>query len=90
MSARCILHWHNYLFLLVCLLLSPALVLGQNAQKQTKPQSDDVVRVFTELVQTDVMVFDKQGNFLEEAEVRLDPLHESLSKVQFLTLVTCG
>ncbi len=40
-------------------------------------QSDDVVRVSTELVQTDVMVFDKQGRFIEglgqkDFELRID------------------
>jgi VWFA-related protein len=92
MSARCILHWHNYLFLLVCLLLSPALVLGQNAQKQTKPQSDDVVRVFTELVQTDVMVFDKQGNFVpgltrDNFEIKIDG---QVRPIQFFEQVSAG
>jgi VWFA-related protein len=45
----------------------------------TAPQksSDDVVRVYTELVQTDVMVFDKQGHFVDglnqsDFEVRID------------------
>ncbi len=41
-----------------------------------KPQ-DDVVRVYTELVQTDVMVFDKQGRFVngltkDNFELRID------------------
>jgi VWFA-related protein len=41
-----------------------------------KPQ-DDVVRVYTELVQTDVMVFDKQGKFVnnltaKDFELRVD------------------
>jgi VWFA-related protein len=46
---------------------------------QTPPQKpqDDVVRVYTELVQTDVMVFDKQGRFVnglakENFELRID------------------
>ena len=34
------------------------------AQRQ-QPRSDDVVRVSTELVQTDFMVFDRQGNFID-------------------------
>ena len=46
------------------------------AQTTPKPQ-DDVVRVYTELVQTDVMVFDKQGKFVnglkpENFELRID------------------
>jgi VWFA-related protein len=38
------------------------LALGTAAQGQTQ---DEVVRVKTELVQTDVMVFDRQGNFAD-------------------------
>ncbi|MDX6385337.1 MAG: hypothetical protein QOK48_2910 [Blastocatellia bacterium] len=41
------------------------------------PQSDDVIRVNTELVQTDVMILDKQGHFVkdlkrEDFELRID------------------
>ena len=39
------------------------------AQSQTQPeatqQTDDVVRIKTELVQTDVMVFDRRGRFVD-------------------------
>jgi VWFA-related protein len=54
---------------------------GQTAQPTPTPPpqkpSDDVVRVYTELVQTDVMVFDKQGRFVdgltkENFELRID------------------
>src|SRR5215510_11963258 len=55
-----------------------ALLIASNAPAQTtqKPQ-DDVVRVYTELVQTDVMVFDKSGKFVnglkaENFELRVD------------------
>jgi VWFA-related protein len=55
-----------------------ALIVCTNATAQTpqKPQ-DDVVRVYTELVQTDVMVFDKSGKFVnglkaENFELRVD------------------
>lgn len=49
----------------VCVLL-----LTASLSAQTKPQSpsepqDDVIRVNTELVQTDVMVFDKKGHFVD-------------------------
>src|SRR6266480_1568162 len=53
----------NYLLILSCL------VFGRMVSAQTKPekpgQQDDVVRVNTELVQTDVMVFDKKGQFVD-------------------------
>ncbi len=42
-----------------CLFVTPAL-----PQVQPKP-AEDVVKVSTELVQTDFMVFDKQGNFVD-------------------------
>ena len=48
------------------LLLTSLCVSGQS-QKPPQPQQqpDDVIRVKTELVQTDVMVFDKQGHFVD-------------------------
>src|SRR6266404_7980042 len=52
--------------LLVCLL---AFNISASAQKQTKPPPsqtpDDVLRINTELVQTEVMVFDKKGRFVD-------------------------
>jgi VWFA-related protein len=45
------------------LLLALLLCATANAQTTQKPQ-DEVVRVYTELVQTDVMVFDKSGKFV--------------------------
>jgi VWFA-related protein len=74
------------LTVLLCLLCVCA---GTNAQTtQATPQptpppapaqksADDVVRVYTELVQTDVMVFDKQGRFVDglnknDFELRID------------------
>ena len=55
------------------------LTLWSTTLAQTTPQKrqDDVVRVYTELVQTDVMVFDKQGKFVngltaDNFELRID------------------
>jgi VWFA-related protein len=49
-----------FLFSTVCSVLAISA-----AAQQPAGRSDDVVRVNTELVQTDFMVFDKQGNFVD-------------------------
>lgn len=62
--------------LLTCLItFAPAASAQQQGQNQ--PQTDDILRISTELVQTDVAVFDKQGRFVEglkkeDFEVRAD------------------
>jgi VWFA-related protein len=59
----------------ICLLLCITAVSGQTPQR---PQDQtDVLRVYTELVQTDVMVFDKNGKFVknlkrEDFELKID------------------
>ncbi|HSS19206.1 MAG TPA: VWA domain-containing protein [Pyrinomonadaceae bacterium] len=66
---------------------------GQDKSQPTKPTADDdVIRVSTTLVQTDAMVFDKQGNFVDgikpeqfELKVNGQPV-----PVSFLELVTTG
>src|SRR5258707_5684951 len=45
----------------LCLLIVCATTVAQNPRPK---EQDEVVRVFTELVQTDVMVFDKEGHFV--------------------------
>src|SRR5689334_16060361 len=60
------------LFVLTVWSAAPA----QTPAPSPKPQ-EDVIRVFTELVQTDVMVFDKSGKFVnglkaEDFELRVD------------------
>jgi len=62
----------QYLSLLLTLLVCA----NAPAQTTQKPQ-DEVVRVYTELVQTDVMVFDKNGKFVKDLkadnfELRVD------------------
>jgi VWFA-related protein len=80
-------------FLLVCLLVFPAKALGQKQSPTPPPESaDDVVRVKTELVQTDVTVVDKQGRFVEglkpeQFELRVDAKPQSLA---FFEQVTTG
>src|ERR1041385_1454491 len=58
-------------------LLLIALVCADAPAQTTQKPQDDVVRVYTELVQTDVMVFDKSGKFVngltpENFELRVD------------------
>jgi VWFA-related protein len=68
------------LLLLCALCLASATVKAQTALPAQTPaprSPDEVVRVYTELVQTDVMVFDKQGRFVEgltkeNFELRID------------------
>ena len=60
----------------VCLLLAAALLHAQTPE-QPRQEPADVLRVFTDLVQTDVMVFDKQGRFVknlakEDFELKVD------------------
>src|SRR5690242_21576982 len=75
----------SYIFL-------PALVVGLTAlqtivgqvKTQTPPQSDDVVRVKTELVQTDVTVVDKHGRLVRgltanDFDLRVDSKPQALS-----------
>jgi len=52
--------WYS---IFLCLVTAWSISLGQNPQNPGTP-SQDVVRVYTELVQTDVMVFDKEGKFV--------------------------
>jgi VWFA-related protein len=59
------------------LLALASLALGQTGQTPKPVEDDDVLRTFSELVQTDVMVFDKQGKFVsgmkrEDFELRID------------------
>ena len=71
-------------FLLLCCLVFSAI----SATAQTKPepttQNQDVVRVDTSLVQTDVMVFDKKGNFVsglkkEQFQLKVDNKPQEVS-----------
>lgn len=57
----------HYAVVLWCLLLTAVRVAGQSKPDppQQPSQASDVVRVNTELVQTDVMVFDKKGRFVD-------------------------
>ncbi|HWN11334.1 MAG TPA: VWA domain-containing protein [Pyrinomonadaceae bacterium] len=56
---------------------------------QNSQQPDDVVRVNVELVQTDVMVFDERGNFVEvkpeQFKLRLDGAERPISLISRVT-----
>lgn len=81
-------------FVLGYLLLIAPVGRGQTPPQpkgQTQDQSD-VLRVYTDLVQTDVMVFDRQGRFVnglksEDFELRIDG---KLKPVAFFEKVTAG
>jgi VWFA-related protein len=77
------------IILLGLVALAP-LVRGQ--ETQTQQDADDVIRINTDLVQTDVMVFDKSGRFVdglqrEQFEVRVDGKPVPVS---FFERVTAG
>lgn len=50
--------------LFACLVLFPAITSGQT-KPETSGEAQDVIKFDTSLVQTDVMVFDKQGRFVD-------------------------
>jgi VWFA-related protein len=83
----------NCLLLLTGIILTIATVRGQSKPTPPPPQDqDDVVRVNTELVQTDVMVFDKKGRFadgltLEQFALKIDNKTQPIS---FLERATSG
>lgn len=80
---------------ITCVLVSLA-VWPRHGNSQT-PESkgqdqSEVLRVYTELVQTDVMVFDRQGNFVngmkrEDFELRIDG---KLRPIEFFEKVAAG
>jgi VWFA-related protein len=69
-------------FISVCALTS--LAFGQKPEQKQASDQTDVVRINTELVQTDVTVFDKQGRFVdglqrEQFELRVDGKPQPIS-----------
>jgi len=75
---------------LILLLSCPLEIYSQ--AKATQQEPSEVVRVFTELVQTDVMVFDKQGHFVdklrrEDFELRIDG---KVRPIEFFDRVSIG
>jgi VWFA-related protein len=84
------------LILAAFLCLVPLIANAQEkkpAQPQKTLETEDVVRVNTELVQTDVMVFDKDGRFVpglkrEQFELRIDGQPQEISL--FESILTGG
>jgi len=74
--------------------LMPSAILGQQASPAPTPSAtrDDVIRINTDLVQTDVVVLDRAGRFVEglqreQFELRVDKKPQTIS---FFDLVTNG
>lgn len=81
-----------YGILLLIVLSSAFSSYGQSQNPQSKQQADDVVRVKTELVQTDLTVVDKRGRFVdglkpEQFELRVD---NKLQRLAFFEQVAAG
>ncbi|HYJ84463.1 MAG TPA: VWA domain-containing protein [Pyrinomonadaceae bacterium] len=77
---------------LICLLLSAGMSLAQTPGQTSRQDQPEVLRVFTELVQTDVMVFDKGGKFVkgltrENFELKIDGKPKP---IEFFETVTAG
>lgn len=76
----------------VCALFFVPSVSSQTLQQTPRQEQTEVLRVFTELVQTDVMVFDKQGRFVdglnrEDFELRIDGKSRP---IDFFEKITAG
>ena len=79
-----------YVFAVALSALLAAVAVHAQTNPQTRP--DDVIRVNTELVQTDVMVFDKKGRFVDQLtsdqfQLTVDKKPESIA---FFERVTSG
>jgi VWFA-related protein len=73
-------------------ILTAISVSGQSKPDQPPPDQEDVVRVNTSLVQTDVMVFDKKGHFVgglkpEQFALKIDNKPQTIA---FFEQVTSG
>lgn len=75
---------------LICLLALAVTTFGQTGSRPR--EQSDVVRVFTDLVQTDVMVFNKDGRFVDnlkrdDFELRIDG---KVKPIEFFERITVG
>jgi VWFA-related protein len=83
----------DYFLSLFCLILSVAGATAQNKPENSqRGQPDDVVRINTELVQTDIMVFDKKGRFVDglKAEQFALKIDDKAQAISFFEHVTSG
>lgn len=76
-----LVHIRKIFLRLMCLVACAALSYGQQAAQE---QDDEVLRVKTDLVQTDVRVFDKEGRFVEglqreQFELKIDGKAQPIS-----------
>ena len=77
--------------LLAIVLMIGFIAFGQSTDKPPAPtQGEDVLRINTDLVQTDVMVFDKQGRFVDnlrpqDFELRIDGQPRQISSFDRVT-----
>ncbi|MGI9166902.1 MAG: VWA domain-containing protein [Pyrinomonadaceae bacterium] len=81
-----------FLGLLACFLAVSPASMGQTPSGSPTQDQTEVVRVYTDLVQTDVMVFDKAGNFVnglrrEDFDLRIDG---KVRPIDFFEQVTVG
>ena len=69
--------FNRYLKQFLCIQLLVLIAVAQTQRTPSPQQAEDVVKIFTELRQTDVMVFDAKGKFVdglnrEDFELRVD------------------
>ena len=87
---------------LCCLLIDSPVGHGQTPQEpprdsinQGRQDQPDVLRVYTEIVQTDVMVFEKQGRFVDglkrgDFELKIDGAPKPLEFFEKITVDSFG
>src|SRR5574338_425839 len=86
----------SLLFIAICFLLFPTIVFSQKKpeQKPEPPRGDtgDVIKFETSLVQTDVMVFDKQGRFVDglKPEQFQLKINKTQREISFFERITSG
>ena len=78
--------------LLVAVMVSAPLAIAQQTRPADRQDQTEVLRVTTELIQTDVMVFDRQGRFVddltrEQFELRING---KIKPVEFFERVIAG